>query len=283
MPDLIYSRKADNGFLTRDEIAVNAPAVFADSASDKLSSKYGNFNSASTIDILADYGYQVTQAAQVKSRIATNNIHGQHLLAFAHKDSGQNDEQQEIVFYNSHDGKSSMKLFAGMFRFICSNGMIIGEGSEESMRHYKSNLDNFEELLNLTINKLGNVDELTQQMKNITPNQEQVQKFANLALQTRYDSDEIAKEDRTRNSYNQRTISQILRPTRAADASNDAWTVFNRVQESILRGGMHVIGEKTREGYKFDGYKQSKAIASIKETVTINRKLWDIGQEVLAA
>jgi hypothetical protein len=46
---------------------------------------------------------------------------------------------------------------------------------------------------------------------------------------------------------------------------------------------MHVLGDRKRYGRSFQGYKQAKPITSIKQNVDVNRKLWDIAQEVLVS
>ena len=285
MPDLIYSRNGNNDFLTSCQIRANSPAVYAHDYAEDLSSKYGNFNSAQAIEIMNDYGYGVTQAAQVQGRTETANLHGQHLMAFAKrfKADATPEQQPEIIFYNSHDGKSSMKLFAGVYRFICSNGIIAGEGFDQRMIHYKNNLDNFEDILKYTASKLEDISQLTHNMKNITPEPDQVFEFACAALNTRYDSETVDIDARTRNVYTGRTIDDVLTPTRVEDEAHDAWTIFNRVQESVMRGGMPVIGDRKRYGRNFQGYKQAKPITSIKQNVDVNRKLWDIAQEVLVS
>ena len=285
MPDLIYSRKANNEVLHSFEIEALAPAVYAHDHAENLTNKYGNFNSANAIEVMRDYGYGVTQAAQVKGRTAQANIHGQHLLAFSkHSDiSSGNNERPEIIFYNSHDGKSSMKLFAGIYRFICSNGIVAGEGFDQKMIHYKSNLDNFEGILNQTADRLYDISSMTNNMKNITPNSERVVEFAKQALETRFDWYGIDKDERERNAYTPRSIRDALAFSRVEDINNDAWTIFNRVQESVLRGGIHILGNTTRRGRKMEAYKKSKALTSIKQNVDINRALWDIAQETLAA
>jgi hypothetical protein len=286
MPDLIYSRNGNNDFLTSDEIRVRAPAVYAHDYAEDLSNKYGNFNSTHAIEVMNDYGYGVTQAAQVQGRTEQANIHGQHLMAFAkrHEVSASTTEQPEIIFYNSHDGKSSMKLFAGVYRFICSNGIIAGEGFDQRMIHYKNNLDSFEDILKYTANSLEGIAQLTRNMKNITPEPLAIQHFAETALETRYDTEERYNLGlNTRNIFTELTINDVLTPARTQDEANNAWTVFNRVQESVLRGGMRVLGTTKRRGRSAVTYKEAKPLSSIKQNVDVNRKLWDIAQEVLVA
>ncbi len=291
MPDLCYSRNASNDFLTSDQIRARAPAVYAHDYAEDLSNKYGNFNSANAIEVMNDYGYGVTQAAQVKGRTEKTNIYGQHLMAFAkrHEINAFSEQQPEIIFYNSHDGKSSMKLFAGIYRFVCSNGIIAGEGFDQRMVHYKSNLDSFEDLLTHTTAKLEGVTDFTRKLQRIIPDQKTINRFVIQALSTRYDyfASHYATmppiESLVTNMFDSRAVKQALQVTRAEDMADDAWTIFNRVQETVLRGGFDVLGPRKRHTKRYIGYKQAKAINSVKENVTINRKLWDIAEETLAA
>ena len=291
MPDLCYSRNASNDFLTSDQIRARAPAVYAHDYAEDLSTKYGNFNSANAIEVMSDYGYGVTQAAQVKGRSEKANIYVLHVMAFAkrHEINALSEHQPEIIFYNSHDGKSSMKLFAGIYRFVCSNGIIAGEGFDQRMVHYKSNLDSFEDLLTYTAAKLEGVTDFTRKLQRIIPDEQTVNRFAKQALSTRYDyfanvnNGRPPIESLVTNMFDARAVQQALAVTRREDMADDAWTIFNRVQESVLRGGFHVLGPRKRHTRRYIGYKEAKAITSVKENVTINRKLWDIAQETLAA
>ena len=106
MPDLCYSRNASNDFLTSHQIRARAPAVYAHDYAEDLSNKYGNFNSAQAIEVMNDYGYGVTQAAQVNGRTELANMHGQHLMAFAkrHEINAFSEQQPDIIFYISRDG-----------------------------------------------------------------------------------------------------------------------------------------------------------------------------------
>src|SRR3978361_1268375 len=36
-------------------------------------------------------------------------------------------EANEIILINSHDGASSYQMLAGVFRFVCCNGMVVGD------------------------------------------------------------------------------------------------------------------------------------------------------------
>jgi len=295
MGDLIYSRKANNSFLTNEEIQQRAPAVFAHGAANDLSAKYGNFDSTTAIAVMAENNYFPVQAAQIKSRNVKSLKYGQHLLAFAKNDPVSLAEQPEIVFYNSHDGGSSMRLFAGMYRFICSNGIVAGDGFDQRLVHYQSNVSSFEKMVASTADSLEGLSEITAEMKSKTLSGAAQAEFAEAALATRFDSFRdfgavYSMEDgkRERSVFTAATVQQALRPRRDGDLGADAWTVFNRVQEAVLRGGDHfnplrVIGDSTRRSRKIRTTKNVRPLKSIRSHVETNRALWDIGQNMLMA
>jgi hypothetical protein len=60
------------------------------------------------------------------------------------------------------------------------------------------------------------------------------------------------------------------------DAGDDLWTVFNRVQENLLGGG---LVRRTESGR----LSRTRRITSIRQDVRLNSRLWDLAEEVLAA
>jgi hypothetical protein len=42
-------------------------------------------------------------------------------------DHAREGEAPEVILINAHDGSCAYKLMAGMFRFACANGIIVGE------------------------------------------------------------------------------------------------------------------------------------------------------------
>ena len=69
--------------------------------------------------------------------------------------------------------------------------------------------------------------------------------------------------------------SQLLGCRRVDDSSNNLWTVFNRVQENLLGGGLIRHTESGR-------LSRTRRITSIREDVRLNGRLWDLAEEVLA-
>jgi hypothetical protein len=76
-------------------------------------------------------------------------------------------------------------------------------------------------------------------------------------------------------------LSSALKPRRLDDMKSDLWTVFNRIQESSLRGGIKYESPKYDEQGMFQGLKlnTTRAIKSIPRQVEVNQGLWDIAAE----
>jgi hypothetical protein len=70
--------------------------------------------------------------------------------------------------------------------------------------------------------------------------------------------------------------SQLLTIRRPEDLGDDLFTVLNRAQENLMRGGLirrTASGRLTR----------TRGVTSLKEDVRINSQLWDLAREALAA
>jgi hypothetical protein len=66
--------------------------------------------------------------AQSKSRIEGKTEFTKHMIRMRH--AGQvntRPEANEIILINSHDGASSYQMLAGVFRFVCCNGLVVGD------------------------------------------------------------------------------------------------------------------------------------------------------------
>jgi hypothetical protein len=63
------------------------------------------------------------------------------------------------------------------------------------------------------------------------------------------------------------TESQFLAPRRFEDRRDDLWTVFNRVQENLTKGGLH---GRSRTGRSMS----TRPITGIDQNVKLNRALW---------
>ncbi len=64
---------------------------------------------------------------QTKVRNQGKREHTKHMIRLCHANQINGREVGEIILLNSHDGTSSYQMLAGMFRFVCQNGMVCGD------------------------------------------------------------------------------------------------------------------------------------------------------------
>jgi hypothetical protein len=275
---VIFSRNADNSILTPAQIQHRAPAAFSTTKADRLTDRYVSLNTSDVLPIMADYGYQPTQAAQKRSRTA-NSQHAAHMLAFSRTvdiiEAG--DIRPEIILYNSHDGTGSVKLFAGAFRFICSNGIVAGDGFQSRIYHSKA-LTGFEEMLRNTVATLPDLMGRIDRMRGVSLSTGDVHDMAIAGVATRWD--DYTGQERGAYAVAQ-TVKDVMNVRRIGDEGYDAWTVFNRIQEGVVRGNAMIrsITDKQPEGVM----RKARPVNSIKEAVRINTELWNIADEFVTA
>ena len=280
--DVIYTNQKFTGELKFSEIVEKCPAVVTETASPETSGKYGFVNTLQAMKVLGDFGFRPVNVSQQPSRNPAKKPYAMHMLSFAHDNdlkNPYNETRPEIILYNSHDGKSSLKLFAGAFRFICSNGIVAGDGFQSKMRHSNKTANGFETLLKET------AESLPRMMQRIATLQEtetaaNVLDFAFNAAKLRWEMapDELAENAETGTYFNGTTMRDLQVARRYDDTGTNAWKVFNRVQENIMRGGPSILSltkkaKETGQGWK---YRKATGVSSLPETIRLNRELWDL-------
>ena len=70
----------------------------------------------------------------------------------------------------------------------------------------------------------------------------------------------------------------MLQIRRAEDAGNDLWSVFNRVQENLLQGGILTVTPKDNGKVRRS---RSRAIRSIDQNLEVNKMLWTLSETMM--
>jgi hypothetical protein len=283
MFDLIHTQNETATALDFQTVVDNCPAVLTGSKSPDTSDRYGFVSTMGAMQLLGDYGFRPVKAIQRPSRKSELQPFAAHMISFCHDYdlAGATDNRPELIIYNSHDGKSALKLFAGIYRFICSNGIIAGNGFDASMRHSNKTANGFEDLLKSQAKSLPGLMERIDSLQNTQLEREQALDFAYNATKLRweFESEQNPTTDKPlRGSYaTDYTMQSMLNPIRRDDFGLDAWTVFNVAQEKLIRGGSRVISHTARNADSGRGtIRKARGISSLPEIVRINRKLWDL-------
>jgi Domain of unknown function (DUF932) len=123
--------------LTIDEIAQRAPSALATRPYKGMSTKYSHIATLGVIQAMLKAGFQPFSATQSCTRVPGKGDFTKHMLRFRHEVVSQSlavgEVIPEVVLINSHDGTSAYKLIAGLYRLVCSNGLMVSDGEIDSI------------------------------------------------------------------------------------------------------------------------------------------------------
>jgi len=121
-------------YLNLDEIGRIAPSVLTQTQSGHLSHIYKFIPTTEVMDVLAENNWLPTQVLQSTTRSggAAKIPYKKHIIRFRNSENDAlaaelGDTFPEIVLTNSHNGTSSFKFHVGLFRLVCSNGLVIAD------------------------------------------------------------------------------------------------------------------------------------------------------------
>ena len=216
--------------LSDQQIARYAPSVFAEQAHHSRSDDYSFIPTSSILAGLRREGFGVYEASQ--SRVVNRGklFHTKHALRLrpmADVPYARDAEIPEIILTNSHDGTSAYKVLAGYFRFVCSNGLVVGTRlADFRVRHTGLTVNDVIEGVFTVVSDLREVDARIDSFKSITLSQGEQLDFAERAMRLRWDEQAPIQSRR------------LLEARRWDDRNDDLWSTFNRVQEALVRGGV---------------------------------------------
>jgi hypothetical protein len=243
-----------------ENIKVIAPSVFTTEKASHLSDKYVQTPTSRVVEDLMNLGWVVTKVQEVKSRKYKG--FQKHLVVFRNPDimiKGENgdDSFPQILLTNSHDGKAAFNFRVGIFRLVCSNGLVISDAdfNNVSIRHTNYTFESLQTKINEIIAKLPGLVNKINVFKAKTLTEVEMNDFATKASQLR-----------TKKTVN---IMDVLSATRTADQGNDLWVVFNRVQEKILGGSYTSGGRKAR------------SVKNFQKDIQLNEQLFELAESYL--
>ena len=187
------------------------------------------------------------------------------MLRLRHTEQINGAEANEIILLNSHDGTSSYQMLAGMFRFVCSNGLVCGDTVADLRIPHKG--DVIGQVIEGAYDVLEGfelVRDRQEGLRAITLDHGESEVFARAALSLKYD-DPVKPAPITE--------TQLLQPRRRDDDRPDLWSTFNRVQENLVQGG---LSARTTNGRR----NRTRAIQGIDQNVKVNRALWILAEEM---
>jgi hypothetical protein len=279
---------ADNSlatsFLSNDDIRRMCPLAFKETPTNPgVSGRYTQANTATVIDDLAKLGWYPVQAKQAREKKGSSGIRSFHMIAFQNPDikihktleSGEKvvDTYPRIILTNSHDGFNSFKFMVGLFRLVCSNGLVVCSDQmvNMSIRHINYDFEELRRVVATAIEQVPGIVKTMNDMRNITLTDEQKINLATEVVKIRK-----GIEDDQQFALDAETVESVLEPVREEDKANDLWTVFNIRQEKLIKGGFSAVGKNNKT-------RKQRGITSIKKDMDFNQRLWGVASRYLIA
>ena len=283
MSDIMFNFPSNQQeeYLTKEQIKESTPLVFAEAPTNPdVSSKYLFVNTETIIDDLAKLGWFPVQAAQRKARKKEGTIYSKHMVVFQNPEikitSAYNDNAfPRLILTNSHDGMQSFRFSVGIFRLVCSNGLIVADDkfSDFKIKHKGYTFEELRNVVKQAVSDLPGRVKVMNSMRTRKLSTEEMNKLAldAMLLRAGINPDSTKADDY---DYDEETIEDILEPKREADKGNDLWTIFNVVQEKIVNGEFHAAlkGAKVRKVRK---------IQSFEKNIEVNKELFKLATSYL--
>jgi hypothetical protein len=255
--------------LSTDELRHRTPAAFADTASRRTKPTYRFISTSDVLNALQDAGFEPSAAQQTRSRQHSNAAYARHMIRLRPMRESITllDCIPEICLINAHDGTSAYQLLAGLYRPLCTNGLLCRMGDFAVIRvPHRANViaDVVAGAIQITaqFERIGTV--VSAMAARMLSEDEQIG-FARTAYEIRW-----AKAE-TRPLL---APAKMLEARRAADANPSLWHAFNRLQESAMSGGI-VYRSRTQRLVR------TRRIRNIREDVRINTALWQAATRIL--
>ncbi|EPL2249113.1 DUF932 domain-containing protein [Klebsiella aerogenes] len=252
--------------LTHDEMMNHVPSVFSAEKHESRSERYTCIPTITLLENLQREGFQPFFACQARVRDPGKREHTKHMLRLRREGQITGKQVPEIILLNSHDGSSSYQMLPGLFRAVCQNGLICGESFGEVRVPHKGNV--VEKVIEGAYEVLGvfdRIEEKRDSMQSLMLPPPAQQAFAKAALTYRFGEE-----------HQPVTEEQILAPRRWQDESSDLWTVFNRLQENLIKGG---LSARTAQGKR----SHTRAVKGIDGDLKLNRALWVMAEQMQQA
>jgi hypothetical protein len=192
-----------------------------------------------TLNLIEEFqakGFELREVLMPKSK----NGRGTHTVRMSAKSPiiiGGEVLKPEIVIVNSYDWSSKLKIAAGVFRLVCSNGLVIADQRlphlNINLRHIGTEAEIVEQTVKTFSENFHKIGEVIQKMGERILTEEEAIKLAMKAARSRW-----------KKSFTPAQAKALLKAARPEDNGMDAWKVMNRLQENLVKGGVNVPGRK---------------------------------------
>lgn len=236
------------------------------------SNRYKVVTTQDIVDYLIPHGYTISTVQNSRVNKAEKQGFQKHIVRLRHPSMTESLKSfPEIVIVNSYDKSTSVKIMLGIYRLICSNGLIVGSTFEEyRVRHVGANiLGQIKQYCDAIIASASKVNSILSHWNSI--------QLPNNTIDMLYrQAASLVMPDNAR-------LTSTYTPRRLGDTGNDLWSVFNVVQETAVRNGfsyLKTLHDPIQGDIEVKG--RTRAIKAIDRLVDVNKQLWNMAERLAA-
>lgn len=242
--------------ISLNSLRERVPAIFTKTPSPKVSDRYSFADSEYYLQKFIDADWFIHSARQV-----SKSEYAPHQVILRNKDIATvGDLLPQLMFTNSHNGIKKMTIDTGIYRLVCSNGLVVPTSITQSLsiKHLDLGDSTTDTIVNSFYEKVPIIMNNIDRMRNKILTDDEIDNFTYNALQIRF-TNAVGIN-----------INDVVKPLRIEDNSDDLWTVFNVVQEKLIRGGIQLPSKR-----------RSRPINNFVNDNNINTKLWELAEQYL--
>ena len=252
--------------LSNEKLKELAPTLFTQTPHFEVSDKYHFIPTIDVIEEIRANNWYPMSVSVANVRDEQREGYQQHCVRFRHLEDllNQGENAVELLLFNSHDRSKSFSISAGVFRFVCANGLVVSDSIFET---YK--IKHIGERDNDVLTAINNITSIKPKLMKNIENLESIklstsekEAFAKSSIPLRFEKHlEVNYKD-------------LLLPHREEDFKDDLYTTLNVIQENLLRGNISGVNKNTKRKFT------SKEITSISKDADINKSLWNMAERI---
>ncbi|HNR90717.1 MAG TPA: DUF932 domain-containing protein [Spirochaetota bacterium] len=247
-------------------------AVLAEKAHERVGKNYTFIPTYKIIDDLDKLGWLPVRAQEARVRKEEFQGFQKHIVRFRQQESGFNLENlvgelfPELVLFGDHRGMGSFKLSLGLFRIVCTNGLVTADEIYGSIRisHRGYTLREIERMVKKFAKTSPKLVDDINKFKTIELTEVERETFAADAMKLRWG--DLAPVEKP---------SDLLRTRRSADRGNSLWATYNVLQENLMKGGIRFLSRSENDPLKVRR-NRTRAVAAPAEEMRVNQGLWQM-------
>jgi hypothetical protein len=224
------------------------------------SNKFGFISSSNLVQTLESKGLKLADVVESKIRKDKEKRLGyqKHVMRFNTGLSNSHGNLQ-LLAINSHEGSSALTFRLGFFRMVCSNGLIIGSDliPQIKVKHTSNGLLKLDNAIDKAMEYQTAAKLSMERMMDTKVNSETFETLGKNILKIRLGD-----------KYSDKIVP-LFESKRWEDNKEDLFSVFNVIQENVIRTGFYALNKETNVTTKI------RAIRGVESNVVMNNALFN--------